>query len=67
MSSTSTSSSSGKPGVPLRMSLIMCGVYETLRGERDRVSGSVMMESGPVEGWLEWLVQRLLARQVGEL
>ena len=48
MSSTSTSSSSGKPGVPLRMSLIMCGVYETLRGERDRVLDSVMLVS-----WLE--------------
>ena len=67
MFSTSTSSTSGKPGVPLRMSLIMCGVYETLRGERDRVSGSVMMESGPVQGRLGWLVQRVLARQVGEL
>ena len=38
-----------------------------MRGERDRVSGSVMMESGPVQGRLGWLVQRVLARQVGEL
>ena len=65
---SSSNSSSGKPGVPLKMSLIMCGVKERVRGEREGGLELVMLEYG-LSGskGLEWLVYRAVVRPLWEL